>query len=157
MTRSALLVGRTIADILKSAVVLALLLVVATIVGYRFHGAVLAVLAAVALVLIFGYAFSWLFAALALLVRDPETAQVASFVPVFPLVFASSAFVPTATMPHWLQVFAEHQPVSVTVDAVRALAEGGDVGTLPLTSLAWSAGILLIAAPLAISRYRRLQ
>jgi ABC transporter DrrB family efflux protein len=157
MTRPAVLVGRTIADVLKNAVVLALLLAVASAIGFRFHQAALADLAAVALVLVFAYAFSWIYASIALLVRDPEAAQVAAFVPTFPLVFASSAFVPTENMPHWLQLFAEHQPVSITVNAVRALAETGHAGTLPLTSLAWSAGIVLLAAPLAISRYRRLQ
>jgi ABC-type multidrug transport system permease subunit len=107
-------------------------------------------------VLAFAYSFSWVFAAIALLVRDPETAQVAGFLPIFPLVFASSAFVPTASMPHWLQPFAEHQPISVTVNSTRALTQAGHTGTLALTSLAWSLGILLVAAPLAISRYRRL-
>src|SRR6266542_2544126 len=123
MTRPAVLVGRTIADVLKNVVVLALLLAVASAIGFRFHQPVLADLAAVALVLVFAYA----------------------------------AFVPTTNMPHWLRLFAEHQPVSITVNAVRALAETGHAGTLPLTSLAWSAGIVLVAAPLAITRYRRLQ
>jgi ABC transporter DrrB family efflux protein len=157
MTRPAVLIGRTIADLLKNAVVLALVLAVATAIGFRFHQPVLADLAAVCLVLAFAYAFSWIYAAIGLLVRNPEAAQVAGFLPTFPLVFASSAYVPTANMPHWLRLFAEHQPVSITVNAVRALAETGHASTLPLTSLAWSAGIVLVAAPVAINRYRRLQ
>jgi len=157
MTRPAVLTGRTIADALKNTVVIGLLLAVGTAVGFRFHGPPLADVAALALVLAFAYAFSWVFAAIALLVRDPETAQVAGFLPIFPLVFASSAFVPTASMPHWLQPFAEHQPISVTVNATRALTQAGHTGTLALTSLAWTLGILLVAAPLATSRYRRLR
>jgi ABC-2 type transport system permease protein/oleandomycin transport system permease protein len=90
-----------------------------------------------------------------MLVKDPETAQVAGFLPVFPLVFASSVFSPVSTMPGWLQAFAKHQPVTVTVDAIRHLTQGGNVAGPMWQSLAWSLGILCVFAPLAVNRYRK--
>lgn len=156
MSRVAVLAGRTTADLVRNVFVICLILGVGSAVGFRFHGSPGASAAAFGVALLFGYAFSWVFAVIALVVRDMETAQVAGMVIVFPLMFASSAFVPTATMPHWLQVFTRHQPVSITVGAVRALTQGGHVGTLPLTSAAWSLGILAVAAPVAVGLYRRL-
>ena len=129
---------------------------VGTAVGFRFHGSAGGAAVAFGIALLFGYAFSWVFAVVALIVRQAEGAQVASLLIVFPLVFASSAFVPVASMPDWLQVFTRHQPVSITVGAVRALTQGTSAGTLPLTSVAWSLGILALAAPLAVTLYRRL-
>lgn len=156
MSRMAVLAGRTLADLVRNVFVICLILGVGSAVGFRFHGSVGASLAAFGVALLFGYAFSWCFAAVALLVRDPESAQVGSLLVVFPLVFASSAFVPTESMPSWLQVFTRHQPVSITVGAVRALTQGTPAGTLPLTSVVWSLGILAVAAPLAVALYRRL-
>jgi ABC-type multidrug transport system permease subunit len=95
------------------------------------------------------------FATVGLAVGDPETAQAAAFPVMAPLVFASSAFVPVETMPGWLQPFAEHQPVSVTASAVRALVIGGPTTSYVLQSLAWSVAILLVFAPIAVRRYRR--
>jgi ABC-2 type transport system permease protein/oleandomycin transport system permease protein len=91
-----------------------------------------------------------------MLVKDPETAQLAGFLPIFPLIFASSAFVPVQTMPGWLQSFANVQPVSVTISAIRAMIDGGDVQHWLWQSLVWIIGILLIVAPLAVRQYRRL-
>ena len=156
MARSAVLAGRTLADAIRNVFVIGLIVGVGTAVGFRFHGSVGGALAAFGIALLFGYAFSWVFAVVALIVRQVEGAQVASLLIVFPLVFASSAFVPVASMPGWLQVFTRHQPVSVTVGAVRALTQGTAAGTLPLTSVAWSLGILAVAAPLAVTLYRRL-
>jgi ABC-2 type transport system permease protein/oleandomycin transport system permease protein len=107
------------------------------------------------LLLLFGYALSWVFALVGLAVGDPETAQAAAFPVVAPLVFASSAFVPVDTMPGWLQAFAEHQPVSVTASAVRALVLGGPTASYVLQSLLWIGGILVVFAPLAVRQYRR--
>ena len=145
-----------LADLLRNVFVICLILGVGSAVGFRFHGSFGASVAAFLLALLFGYAFSWCFAVVALLVKEPESAQVASLLAIFPLVFASSAFVPTASMPEWLQVFTRHQPVSITVGAVRALTQGTGAGTLPWASVAWSLGILAVAAPLAVARYRRL-
>lgn len=154
MARSAVLAGRTIADLVRNVVVLVLMVVVGMIVGFRFHGSAVNDVAALALVLMFGYAFSWVFAMVGLVVKDPETAQVAGLLPAFPLIFASSAFVPVASMPGWLQAFANVQPVSVTVNAVRALVSGGDAGHWLWQSVAWSLGILVTFVVLAVRKFR---
>ena len=118
---------------------------------------------AILLVLLFGYAFTWISATIGLALKDVESVQAASFVWLFPLVFASSAFVPTASMPDWLATFANINPVTVTVNAVRLLVIGQDVPglfdkslqTYMLQSVAWSLALLAIFIPLAINRYRR--
>jgi ABC-2 type transport system permease protein/oleandomycin transport system permease protein len=156
MARSAVLAGRTFADLARNILVLALMVIVGTLLGFRVHNGPWPAIAAIALVLAFGYAFSWLYATIGLLVKDPETAQLAGFIPLFPFVFASSAFVPTATMPRWLQAFADVQPVSVTINAVRALTQGGTAANWLWQSLAWTAGILVVFIPLAVRQYRRM-
>jgi ABC-2 type transport system permease protein len=155
MARSALLVGRTTADLTRNVFVTLLMAAVGFAVGFRIHTSALAFVAALAVLLFFGYAMSWVFATVGLAVGDPETAQAAAFPVMAPLVFASSVFVPVESMPGWLQVFAENQPVSVTASAVRALVLGGPTASYVLQSLAWSAGLLLVFAPLAVRRYRR--
>jgi ABC transporter DrrB family efflux protein len=155
MARSAVLAGRTVADLARNVFVAALMAAVGFAVGFRVHTSALGLVAGMLLVLLFGYVLSWIFAAVGLAVGDPETAQAAAFPVMAPLVFASSAFVPVSSMPSWLQGFAAHQPVSVTASAVRALVLGGPAASYVLQSLAWSAGILLLFAPLAVRRYRR--
>jgi ABC-2 type transport system permease protein/oleandomycin transport system permease protein len=155
MARSAVLAGRTTADLARNVFVVALMSAVGFAVGFRVHTDAPAFLAGMVLVLLFAYALSWVFVTVGLAVGDPETAQAAAFPVMAPLVFASSAFVPVETMPEWLQGFAEFQPVSVTASAVRALVLGGPTAEYVLQSLAWSAGILLVFAPLAVRRYRR--
>ena len=155
MARSAVLTGRTLADLTRNVFVTTLMVLVGFAVGFRVHTGALPFLFGMALVLLFGYALSWVFATVGLAVGDPETAQAAAFPVMAPLVFASSAFVPVETMPGWLQPFAEHQPVSVTASAVRALAIGGPTTSYVLQSLAWSVAILLVFAPIAVRRYRR--
>ncbi|MGH9048439.1 MAG: ABC transporter permease [Acidimicrobiia bacterium] len=155
MARSAVLAGRTLADLCRNVFVVALMAAVGFAVGFRVHTNALAFIGAMLLILLFGYAFSWVFATVGLVVGDAETAQAASFPVMAPLVFASTAFVPLESMPGWLQVFAEHQPVTVTVEAVRALTLGGPTASHVLQALAWCVGILAVAAPLAVSRYRR--
>jgi ABC-2 type transport system permease protein len=155
MARSAVLAGRTLSDTVRNLFVVCLMLVVGTLVGFRFHAGVVPAVGAVGLALAFGLAFSWISALIGLSVRDVESAQAAGFVWVFPLVFASSAFVPVATMPGWLQAFAEINPVTITVNALRALTLGGPTVRPVLEALAWIAGILLVFVPLAVNRYRR--
>jgi ABC transporter DrrB family efflux protein len=155
MARSAVLAGRTTADLARNVFVIALMAVVGFIVGFRIHESALALMLGLILVLLFGYSLSWIFATVGLAVGDPETAQAAAFPVMAPLVFASSVFVPVSTMPGWLQPFAEHQPVSVTASAVRALVLGGPTSSYVLQSLAWSIGLVLVFAPLAVWRYRR--
>jgi ABC transporter DrrB family efflux protein len=155
MARSAVLAGRTTADLTRNVFVAVLISAVGFAVGFRVHTTALAFVAGMMLVLLFGWALSWIFATLGLAVGDPEAAQAAAFPVMAPLVFASSAFVPVETMPGWLQVFAEHQPVSVTASAVRALVLGGPTADYVLQSLAWSVGIILVFAPIAVRRYRK--
>src|SRR5215469_352502 len=155
IARPAVLAGRTSADLLRTALVLAVSLGVGTAVGFRFHNGFLLGLAGLGLLLAFGYAMSWEMIWVALKVKDPETAQVAGFLPVVPLVFASSGFVPVLSLPGWLQGFAKVQPVSVTINAVRALTQGGPLFHWLWLSGAWIGGILLVFGTLAVIEYRK--
>lgn len=155
MARSAVLTGRTLADLGRNVFVVILMGAVGFAVGFRVETNAFKFVAAMLLVLAFGYALSWIFGTIGLLLRDPESAQAAAFPIMAPLVFASSAFVPVDTMPGWLQPFAEHQPVSVTASAARALTLGTPATSYLLQSLAWIAGILLVFIPIAVWRYRR--
>ncbi len=155
MARSAVLSGRTLADTIRNAFVVVLMMVVGFLVGWRIHTDVWGVLAGAGLVVLFGFSMSWIFATLGLAVGDPEAAQAAAFPVLAPLVFASSAFVPTEQMPGWLQVFAEHQPVSATASAVRALTLGGPAAGYVIASIAWSIGIIAVFGTIAVRLYRR--
>jgi ABC-2 type transport system permease protein/oleandomycin transport system permease protein len=155
MARSAVLVGRTLADLTRNVFVVALMTGVGFLVGFHVHTNAAKLIAAMLLVLLLGYALTWVFATVGLLLRNPESAQAAAFPVMAPLVFASSAFVPVASMPGWLQPFADHQPVSVTASAARALILGTPATSDVLQTLGWVAGILLLFVPLAVWRYRR--
>jgi ABC-2 type transport system permease protein len=155
MARSAVLAGRTLADLVRNVFVVALMFAVGFAVGWRVHTGVLPLIAAVLLVLLFGYSLSWIFATVGLVVADPETAQAAAFPVMAPLVFASSAFVPVDTMPDWLQPFATYQPLSVVVAAVRDLTIGGETTSDVVQAILWCVGILAVAAPIAVHRYRQ--
>jgi ABC-2 type transport system ATP-binding protein len=154
MTRSAVLAGRTLADLARSVFALALMVGLGLLVGFSFHASIGAIVAGLLLVIFFGYCFSWIYATIGLVTKDPETAQVAGILPFFILVFASSAIVPVATMPGWLQPFARNQPVSVTINAVRALLQGEPTHHWVWQSLAWSLGILVVFFTIAVSLYR---
>lgn len=156
MARSAVLAGRTLADLVRNILVMILMVSVALILGFRPDGGVLNIALAMALIALFGFAFSWISAAIGLAVKNSETAQVAGFIWVFPLVFASSIFVPIETMPNWLQAFAEISPITVTVNTVRALMLGNQVGDNLWQSLVWIFGILIDFSLLAVLRYRKL-
>jgi ABC transporter DrrB family efflux protein len=156
MARPAVLAGRTLADTLRYTFLVLLMIGVGYIIGFRFQNGVAFAIAAVMLAVLFGFAFTWLSAFIGMSVKDVETAQVAGFVWIFPLVFASSMFVPIATMPGWLQAFAKINPVTVTADTVRALSLGGDIATPLWKSMAWIAGILIVFLLLAVRRYRRI-
>lgn len=155
MARSAVLAGRTLADSVRNVFVLVLMTAVGMIVGFRIHGGIPAYLLALVLVLLFAYSISSAAAMIGLGAPNGEAAQAAIFPMLFPLTFASSAFVDPSFMPSWLRVFAEHQPVSITVDAVRDLVLGEPVGWNILGSVAWAAAIVLVCGPLAVRRYRR--
>ena len=155
MARSAVLMGRTLADLGRNVFVVMLMSGVGFLVGYHLHTTALKFVAAMLLVVVFGYAFSWVFATVGLLLGNPESAQAAAFPVMAPLVFASSAFVPVPSMPGWLQPFAEHQPVSVTASAARALTLGTPATSYVLQTIAWAVGILIVFVPIAVWRYRR--
>jgi ABC transporter DrrB family efflux protein len=150
---SAVLVGRAAADAVRNLFVVSLMIAIATPLGFRFHAGPAAALAAVALAVGVGTAFSWLNLLAGLAVRDAESAGLAGLFPVVILVFTSSTLVPVATMPGWLQAFAAHQPVTATVDALRALCLGGPTTRPVLEALAWIAALLALAVPLAVTRY----
>jgi ABC transporter DrrB family efflux protein len=156
MSRVAVLAGRTFADLTRSLSVVALMVVVGYVIGFRFTEGVLPAVGAVLVVGLFGYVLGWIFTYMALIVPGAEAAQTAGFVIVFPLVFASSIFVPVETMPSWLQGFAANSPVSLAADATRALSIGGPVTRPLLLTLAWAAVILAVAVPASVRRYRRM-
>jgi ABC transporter DrrB family efflux protein len=155
MARSAVLLGRTVADLVRNTLIIGLMIAVGYLVGFRFHGGVAGAVACIAVVAAFGFALSWIFAFVALTVRGAEAAQTAGFVVIFPLVFASSVFVPVSSMPHWLQAFAKISPVTVTADAARSFALFGNPASLGVAA-AWIGGLLAIFIPLSVWRYRRM-
>ncbi|HEY5272501.1 MAG TPA: ABC transporter permease [Acidimicrobiales bacterium] len=154
IARSAVLAGRTSADLIRNVIVVAIITAVGYAVGFRVTTSVLGYLAGVGILLLFAYALSWGFAVIGLSAPNSETAQVMSFPILFPLTFASSAFVPVQKMPSWLQGYATHQPVSVVVDATRVLMTGGPTTTLVWEALVWCIGIFIVLAPIAVWRYR---
>ena len=154
MARSAVLTGRTTADLCRNVLTVIIITVVGFLVGFRPTTGVLPYLAGILVILLFAYSLSWGFAVIGLSAPNSEVAQVVSFPILFPLVFASSAFVPVSQMPGWLQGFATYQPVSVTVSACRALMIGGPTATWVIQSLLWSIGLLIVLTPLAVHRYR---
>ncbi len=154
ISRPAFLTGRVIADAARYAILIVLMIAVGSIMGFRFENGVLSALAGVVLIILFGIALTWVGVFIGISVRDVETAQVAGFVWVFPLVFASSLYVPIETMPGWLQVFAQINPVTPMVDTMRALALGGNVSASLWKTLVWDGAIILVFLPLALRRYR---
>jgi ABC transporter DrrB family efflux protein len=162
MARSAVLAGRTLSDLIRNGFVIALMMAVGFAIGFRWQTSLLGLIAGMLVAMVFAYALSWVMATIGLAVKNPEAAQTAVFLPVFPFVFASSVFAPTQTMPSWLQGFAANQPVTVVSNALRGLILGqgalepghtvpGDV----LLAFAWSLGILVVFAPLAVRVYRK--
>src|ERR1700755_703166 len=155
MARSAVLAGRTVADLVRNITIIGLMIAVGYLVGFRFLGGLAGAVGCIAVVAAFGFALSWIFAFVALTVRGAEAAQTAGFVVIFPLVFASSVFVPVSTMPEWLQAFAKISPVTVTADAARSLALFGTTASLGAAA-AWIGGLLAVFIPLSVWRYRRI-
>jgi ABC-2 type transport system permease protein len=160
--RSSVLAARALADTAILTLAAAVTVSIAFAVGFRLHCSVVDGLAAFSLVLLFGFAFEWVFITLGLLAGNSQAAQGMGMI-VFPFAFISSAYIPVHTMPGWLQAFANHQPLTPMVDTIRALTLGAQAKTILghpaahyLTgSLIWTAGILALAVPLAVWRYRR--
>lgn len=156
MSRSAVLAGRTITESLRNVFVVFLMVAVGLLIGFRIEHGLGNFLLAVGMTVLFGFAFSWVSAAIGLAVKNVETAQTAGLIWVFPLAFASSIFVPVETMTKAVRAFAEHNPVSYTVNTVRGLLLGTPVGDNAWYALAWIIGILIIFIPLAVQRYRKI-
>jgi ABC-2 type transport system permease protein len=160
--RSAVLAGRALADTAMQVWGLVVTTAIGFAVGFRIHGGVADALAAFGLLLLLGFAFEWLFITLGLFAGNAQAAQGMALL-VFPLTFVSSAYVPVQSMPGWLQAVAEHQPITVMVDAVRALTQGPaaeallghDAGYFVVRSLLWAAAIVAVFVPVAVARYRR--
>jgi ABC-2 type transport system permease protein/oleandomycin transport system permease protein len=155
MSRAAVLAGRTLSDVLTNFLSVVILVVTGLIIGFSFETSVLHVVAGVGLLLLFGYAFSWVFAFVGLSVSSPEAANSVGFIAVFPLTFISSAFVPPQSMPTVLRAFANVNPFTVIVDATRSLWIGTPAHNYVWGSLVWSIAIIAVFAPLAVARYRR--
>jgi ABC transporter DrrB family efflux protein len=155
MARPAVLAGRTLSDVVTNFISVCVLVVTGIVIGFSFNASVVDVIAGLGLLLLFGYAFSWVFAFVGLIASTPEAANSVAFIAVFPLTFISSAFVPVSTMPPVLKAFAQVNPFTIVVDAMRSLWLGLPAGNYVWGAFAWSLGILVVAAPLAVARYRR--
>lgn len=155
MSRSAVLTGRTTADLMRNVTTALILLGMGFVYGFRFSNGALDAVLMILMIVAFGYAFSWVAAFVGLLVKDEEAAQLAGFLFIFPLTFASATFVPTQTMPTWLQKFANNQPVTFAVEAARHFATGSASDGAELKLLAWIIGLLVIFVPLSIYYYKK--
>jgi ABC transporter DrrB family efflux protein len=155
MARPAVLAGRTLSDIATNSLSIVVLLGTGLIIGFSFHASVFEVIAGLGLLLLFGYAFSWVFALLGMMVSSPEAANSVGFIAVFPLTFISSAFVPVESMPSALRWFAEENPFTIVVNAMRSLWIGAPAGNNVWGAFVWALVILAVFAPLAVRRYRR--
>ncbi len=154
MSRAAVLAGRTSSDIVLNLLSLCVLLAVGFAAGFNFDSTIGKILLGVVLLLFFGYAFSWVFALVGLYSSSPETANSIGFTAIFPLTFASSAFVPVASMPNGLKQFAEANPFTTVVDAVRSLWLGTPANSDVWMAFVWCVILIAIFAPLAVRRYR---
>ena len=155
MSRGAVLAGRTLADVGTNTLSLAIMIIVGLIAGFSFDAPASHIAAGIGLMLLFGYAFSWVFAFVGLVSSSPESSQAFGFLIIFPLTFISSAFVPVDSMPASLQAFAEVNPFTITVDAMRALWLGAPAGNSIWGAVLWSLGIAVVFATLSVNRYKR--
>ena len=153
MSRSAVLVGRTLSDLVRNCITFVVMLIVAFLVGFRFEGSLLEALAATGLLLIFSYSFSWIQALIGLSVKSVEAANSAGFIWMFPLTFVSSAFVEPSQMPDWLEPIARNNPFTIVTNACRALYNGLPVGSDAIIAMAWAGGIIAVFAYLSIRRF----
>lgn len=155
ITAISVLAGRATADAVRNLLVTGLMIAAGSAIGFRFHAGPAAALAAVALAVATGLAFSWFNTLLGLLVQNPESAGLAGLFPVIILVFTSSTLVPVATMPGWLQAFAKINPITAVAGALRVLCLGGPTTRPVAEASAWITGLLIITIPAATIRYRR--
>jgi ABC transporter DrrB family efflux protein len=166
MSRSAVLIGRTVTDALRNVFVIILMLLVGLAVGFRIHGGFVQTVGAIALIVLFGFAFQWISAVIGVAIRNPEAVQSAGFIWVFPITFLSSAFVPTASIqPAWLQAVAKDNPFTIAVNAARQLFMGPEASQVPglgtdvasnvIVTVIWTLVLLAVFVPLGVNRYRK--
>ena len=155
MARSAVLAGRLMADTIRMTITILIVIGVGYAVGFRFENGVVPAIGMVLLAILLGIACCCIAAYTGLAIGDEESVQAFGLIWLFPITFLSSAFVPISTMPGWLQAFANNQPITFTIDAMRAMALGGPIATPLWKSLAWLAGIFIVFAPLAVRAYKR--
>lgn len=155
MSRSAVLVGRTISDLVRNVFTFGVMLFVSFLVGFRFEGSLVGAVVGTGLLFAFSYALSWIQALIGQNVSSVEAANSAGFIWMFPLTFLSSAFVDPSQMPSWLQPIAINNPFTIVTNACRALYNGLPVGSDLWVSLAWSAGIVVVFAGLSIRQFSR--
>ena len=155
MSQSSVLLGRTLTDLMRALIAVAIMWGVGLLVGFRPEGGILASASAIGLMLLFGFALSWIGVAAGSLVRTPEALQGIIFAVVFPLTFVSSAFVRTESMPDWLAWFADRQPMTLVIDAVRSLTLDGIAGPELVPAILWSLGSLVVFFPLGLWLYNR--
>jgi ABC-2 type transport system permease protein/oleandomycin transport system permease protein len=155
MSRSAVLAGRLVADTARIAVTVLIIIGVGYAVGFRFENGVVPAIGMILLAMVFALAFCCIAAYTGLAIGDEESVQAFGLIWLFPLTFVSSAFVPIATMPGWLQAFANNQPVTYVINTMRALALGGPIQANLLKSIACLIGIFVVFAPLSVRAYKR--
>lgn len=149
----AVLIGRTLADLIRNLITFSVMLAVAFAIGFRFRGTLAEALGATLLLLGFAYAFAWINVLLGASVSSVEAANSAAFIWIFPLTFVSSAFVDPRTMPSWLQPFARNNPFTIATNATRALYNGRSPGADLWLAIAWAVGITLVFAVLASRKF----
>jgi ABC transporter DrrB family efflux protein len=155
MSRAAVLLGRTLSDLVRNVFVVAVMFAVGLLVGFNPQGGAGAILALIGMLLLLSFAFSWVGATVGLAIRNVEAVQSAGFIWLFPLTFASSAFVPTNNMPAGLRAFANNQPITKIINAVRDWSLGVPVGDNAWVAVLWCVGILAVFVPLSVRMYRR--
>jgi oleandomycin transport system permease protein len=155
IARSAPLAGHVLGDLVKYVFSLVLVFAFGAVLGFRPHGSPLAVLAGCGLILLFSFAICWIAALVGMLAKSPGSVQGLAFLLIFPLTFGSNVFVPTAELPGWLQAWVKINPVTQVSDAARGLLLDLPLGRTITMSLLWTAGILMVFAPLAVRAYRR--
>ncbi len=155
MSNIAVLNGHVISDLFRNTISTVVMLLAGLVLGFRSSASFLDWLAIAGILILFTIAFSWLMAIMGVLAKSVEGVQWLSFVIIFPLTFASSAFVPTEGMNTYLKAFAENQPITQVIEAVRALMLGTPIGDYGWLAVMWSLLILVVAVPIAALLFRR--
>ena len=153
--RASVLAGRALADVVTNLLSIGILLITGLIIGFRFDANIGEILAGLGILLLFGFASSWVFAVIGLSVSTPEAANGVGFTLIFPITFISSAFVPVESMPSGLEEVAQANPVTVLCDAMRGLWLDAPVGNEIWLSIVWCFVIAAIFAPIAVAKYRK--